>query len=183
MKNLIKATCILFGIAMAAPSWAIPIATVGSLDSLVANPGTTSPINSDDATEEAWVESLLGGIDVTYLSRNEGAFNFQTIDEISGAYAHTLTNTPTYFVIKIGTGGIGGPSHFLFENLSELSYAVFNLSDLGLNGIRNQNIGRISHISEFSAGSNRVPEPGTMALLAGGLVALGFASRRQQKHT
>lgn len=181
MKTLTKTICILFGLITTAPALAIPISTVGSLDTKIANTGNTEPANSGDATEEAWVESLLG-FDVSYVTRTNSN-NAVAVDGLSNTYAQQLVGTPDYFLIKIGTGGISALSHVLFENKDKLTYAAFTLSDLGLSGSGNQKIDRLSHISEFNSSNISVPEPATLALLISGLALISWSARRRQDHT
>ena len=97
-------------------------------------------------------------------------------------YAAELNFNPEYYLIKLGTGNTNLNSHYLFENIGELSYAVINFSDAGLDFTTTSfNIGRISHVGEFG-GTVDVPEPANLALFGLGIAALGL-SRKKQKST
>jgi len=177
MKNLIKTVCILLGLTMTAPVWAIPMSTVGSIDTYMSS---ISLANSGDATEEAWVQGEVGSTStIDYQDRTEEAgFGFMSVDGLTNTFAHSLIGTPDYFLIKIGTGKKSGvDSHYLFKNEISLDYAVFTFAQLGIT-----DLDPLSHISEFAyITTSTVSEPGTFALLAGGLIIALFARRRQQQ--
>jgi hypothetical protein len=136
---------------------------------------------SNPATEEDWVQSVLGDPTITFAGKTEGGFSFLN-NPGESVYAFDLLNEPDYYLLKLGQGATAsGDSHFLFQNLADLVWAVF---DLGISAIgAGDNPGIVSHISEFcidgECGGNEVPEPGVLGLLGLGLISLVVARRRK----
>ncbi len=158
---------------------------VGGLDSLY---DWTNLGDSSDAEEINWINQALGWTD-TQITWKYSVF--ETVDwtvtrEDANYFAHDLGNTTDYFMLKIGTGGLpsGTPSHYLFDNAEDLQWAVIDVTVFGTGN--NVNIGRVSHVTQFSdggtpPGSNPVPEPTTMALLGIGLLGVAAAGRKKIK--
>jgi len=185
VKTLLVAASCLF----ASHSYALTInggaTEVGDLDSIVALTNTLG--NSGDATELAWVESVLG---LTSGSLGFGAktedtdadWSWTQLDgpDYSTAYAFDLLTDPGYFLIKIGTGGLAdaNPEHFLYQNNQSNAFAVVDLLDLcpTCSSFNNFTIDRLSHIGEIGAAS--VPEPGTLALFGLGLLGLALGRKK-----
>ncbi len=165
-------SCLLFG----AGAQALTITDVGGEDTFL---DSTTLANSGDAFEEAWVESVLG-FDVTLdASYDSGAPDWQLIDGTTDVYASMLTTDPLYFLLKIGTGGTTLDSHYLFQNVGDLSWAVVDFSDVGIDfSVQNISIDRMSHVGEFDGTS--VPEPATLLLLGLGLIGLGLQRWRTE---
>lgn len=142
------------------------VTDVGGLDQLVQ--WTDSLSNSNPTTETNWVNSILNP-DTTFTVKTETVAYI----EVDGgeAWAFVLQSDPGYYIIK--------NAHFwaLFENKASLGWAVFNLTGLP----EDMNLGgsgelTISHASEFG-GTTRVPEPGSVGLIAAGILGLAAARR------
>jgi hypothetical protein len=161
--------------AIASPAWSIPLADVGGIDLLLAS---TKLADSGEATEENWVKSVLGLDDLVFETKNDGAFSWQAVDGMLGVWAQGLVTDPAYYLVKTGKKSAVGPghTHFLFDNLTDLSWAVVDLQVLGFDPSK-VNFTKISHISEFS-GAVEIPEPAVLALLAIGLLGLSVSRRR-----
>lgn len=151
---------------------------VGSIDMLVPHANNPADLpNSGDATELAWINSILEP-DVAYDSKlGSGEYTFELCMDCGDpthevyAFLFDLTN-PEYFMIKVGAKP-GDDSHYLFENKDSLSWGVVDITALGI-----KNISKFSHIGEFNP-STEVPEPGVLGLLGLGLIGLIVAHRRK----
>ncbi len=154
-------------------SWSLSITDVGSIDQFLSSSDLG---NSGAATEEAWVESVLG-FDVEYnAGYASSGSDWTLLDGETDIYAAELTDTPDYFLIKLGTGGTSLDSHYLFENIGDLAWAVVDFSEAGIDfTIQNISIDRMSHVGEF--GSINVPEPSSAILFGLGLLGLIFQRR------
>jgi hypothetical protein len=147
---------------------------VGGLDTLIA---ATTLANSGDATELAFVNSVLGtdfGFIGAKTDTSGGAGWLQT-NQVGTFAFEFITDEPSFFLIK--TGKTNGPDRdFLFQNNANLDWAVIALSDLEITSVTN--VGKISHIDEFGGG-NKVPEPGMLMLFGTGLLGLGIFGRKK----
>lgn len=179
--KILKFAGLALGMLFSTQSWAYTIdagaTEVGALDTILAE--TTLAI-SGEAEELAWVQSILGA-SATFDAKDEtGGGAFTLVDGETDVYAAGLTTNPAYFLLKVGDGGLAsGNTHFLYSNFAELSFAVVDLSDMGLvhkNGQSVIDVMRISHVSEFMG--QQVSAPGTLAMLGLGLI--GFAASRKR---
>ncbi|HEY9134625.1 MAG TPA: PEP-CTERM sorting domain-containing protein [Pseudomonadales bacterium] len=172
-----KLAALITALVLSTSSWAYMVGTtdVGGVDSIFAH---NTLADSSAAGEEAWVESLLG-YDVAISYKND-ATSWSLVNGETSIYASGLSSPTAYYIVKFGNGGISGlDSHYLYQNLDELMYAVIDL-DL-VSTAHNFNIGRVSHVTEFGAGTTDVPEPGTLMLLGLGLLGMLGASVRSKK--
>jgi len=194
MKNGLKTLGLFIFLTASTSGWALTINTttdVGGLDTFLESADLD---NSGFLTEEAWIQSILGsGATLTEQYDSIGS-DWTKVDGETDVFATKLKYDPEYFFIKIGTGGTGDKkngvpengvpengvpeidSHYLFENKSDLKWAVVDFSEAGIDfTINNIGIGRMSHVGEIDA--TNVPEPATLALLGLGLVGLGLRKR------
>ena len=185
MKTIFRTLLACTFISVTASANATLISDLGGIDNYI---GSANLGNSGSATEESWVESLLS-LDVTYEnSYSSGASNWTLVDDlgVDDVYYLALTETVDYFLIKLGNGGTSIHSHYLFENVGDLNYAVVDFSAAGVDfTINNISIGRMSHVGEFSSTvptsqSNHVSSPTVIALLLSGLSML-FTRRKSHK--
>ena len=177
MKKAFLSAAIIGAISMSSQASAFTITDVGGEDIFV---GSTTLSSSGDAAELAWVQDILNDQTITFSDKYDSyGSDWQLVDGETDVYAADLAFDPEYYLIKMGTGGTNIDSHFLFENIGDLSYAVVDFSDAGIDfSIKKLNIGRISHVGEFGSSTIDVPEPANLALFGLGIVALGFSRKR-----
>jgi len=161
---------------LSAPAWSIPMSTVGGVDDLL---GQTRLSNSGINTEVNWIESVLGiQIDNSLYSQTEvDASDWLRVDGTTGVFATDLVGDADWFLVKIGNNSGTTNTHFLFDNLGSLSYAVIDLVEMGFNSRNTLNIGKVSHLGSVPVAS--VPEPGTLALMSLGMLGFGIVRRRK----
>jgi hypothetical protein len=167
---------------MSNQSEAIPIGNVGAIDTFLS---TASLGNSSEATESAWVASKLGVASFTFEYKNNNATSWENVTGTAqnDIWAMGLFADPGYYLLKLGTGN-NGDTHYLFENVGELSWAVIDLSEILAGQGSSFNFGRVSHISEFDSSNVALitnPEPATIALLGIGIVGIAGAEVRRRR--
>lgn len=157
---------------------------VGSIDSL-SGYGNTG--NSKPATEIAFTNYLTGN---SYTSSDFDKFCDSTAicggmllkTSQAGVFAIYMATAPEFFLIKTGNGSSltqgSGPyacsskcDHFLFQNLSDTSFLVFSLTDMGFGA---RATGKISHIDSFGTATTSVPEPGALGMFGVGIGLIGL---------
>lgn len=172
-------TVLIFTLALvfSSNSNATLLTDVGGVDTFIAS----TSIKSGDKFELSWVHKILNDNTITLDDKyNSSSSDWSFVED--NIYSTQLINNPTYFLLKFGNGNTnGGDSHYLFENVGDLSFAVINFSGIGLFSVTNLNIGKISHVDEFDANpsqsqSNPIPEPMTISLFS--LALLGLARRK-----
>ena len=179
-RNHLRFFVALFLLILAAPSvCAMPF----GIDHKV---GEANLGNSGDAAEKQALADILG-VDVSTLVQDQKIDNANSLAVANGTdswYIDVNPNTPGWFLLKFGTGGIN-PSptadHFYFKNIAELDKLVWRndqVQNLSGGGGNNTNIGRLSHYTTYDP--NSVPEPLTLGLMGIGLIGVG-GTRRLRK--
>jgi hypothetical protein len=169
----------LFLVGMTGVAQAIPLSTVGSIDDLLYS---TTLGNSGEQTEVDWINLKLGTSYTTddYSQVNVNANEWSAVDSYPGVFAHTLATPTDYFLVKIGQNSGSSDTHFLFDNLASLYWAVIDLDEMGFNEKNMLEIGKVSHLGVVDG--TPVPEPATMLLFGTGLAGLaGMIRRRKEK--
>ena len=173
-------------ICLATPAAAIPIAVVGSVDNFLASAKLS---NSGKGQEESWISDVLGfAVNIDFKDDETAGSGWEFVTGSGDHWAHSLVTEPAHYLLKLGVGNSGADTHYLFENLAALSWAVIDKSALfggqalGAQTLRgnplNFNFGRVSHIAEID-GTVRLSEPGSIGLLMLGFALLGGLMARK----
>lgn len=154
-------------IALSNTAQAIPVATVGSVDTYL---GFCDGSNPSDANELACFNSF--GIFPTSTAKVQGLdLNLQLVDGTTNTYAQALPAgfTGDYFLLNTGnlTPGPGGPTFYtyVFQNLANVGYAVVTL-DLEAFELAIRNAGNVSHFTAISVSAVPLPAAAWMLLSA-----------------
>lgn len=181
MKTL-KKLALVSMLALSSPAWSIPLATVGGIDDLIAQTTLSNSGDGNENGELSWVEMVLG-IEINgslYSHTSTSASDWTAVDNDPGAFALALDGPADWFVIRIGANSGATSTHFLFDNLTSLNWAVIDLVEMGFSEKNTLNIGKISHISTGpNVPTTNVPEPGVLALMGLGLLGFGLMRRRK----
>jgi hypothetical protein len=174
------ASVILFS-CIAMPADAISVSVVGSVDNFLAS---TKLSNSRIATEESWVSGILGyTAKIDFRKNTTAGTGWELVNGSEDHWAHQLSTDPSYYLLKLGVGKSGADTHYLYENITALSWAVIDLSELLAGQNLDFNFGRISHISEIDGTTMDLSEPGSFALLVIGFGLLGSIIVRKFRAT
>ncbi len=151
--------------------------TSGGGLTFIANFTASNQSNSEIAT---LVTDYLGlmGHSVTYLGRQDGSGLATGIVSIDTASSNGgLSGTWT---LNAGTTGFMGTFVAIHAGGGQ-SDNLFSIDGPGTSGTWATNNGKaLSNFDLFGSSSTSVPEPGSLALLSIGLIALGWATRRRR---
>lgn len=148
---------------------------VGEVDTLKAS---ASLSNSGDQTEIEWIQDVLGASYTMSSKFDVTEVNWVETDQNSKVYATDLgLGAGDYFFIKIGNNAGTTDTHFLFNNLDSLAWAVINLeSSFGSDLFELKNIGKVSHIGNVGV----VPLPAAAWLFGSALIGFITLSNRRK---
>jgi hypothetical protein len=150
--------------------------------------------SSGDAAELAAMQDAVRnftGSDIVLVQDDKiNKVDFTPIENGVGSgqwYLDINPNTPGYFLLNFGIGGISGvtANTFFFENIGEMTKLVWSneqVQNITGGGGNNTNIGRLSHYVTYDPKFNQtgeIPEPATLALVGLGLFAIGAMRRRK----
>ncbi len=182
ISRVVKSVAAAVALTAGSSAWAIPSLTVGAVDNLLTSANLA---DNGKATEEAWVASVLG-FDVYIAERLDaglGEISAELVDGTAQTYAQYLASPTDYFIVKTGNGSVtdadgngAGDRWFLFENVGNPFYAVFDLAALGFPA--RVDIVKVSHVTQIR--TEDVPAPAAAMLFGLGLAGLGVASRRRK---
>lgn len=168
-------------VLFASSAYAIPITTVGAVDTILAQANVS---NSGTATEAAWIAGILGvnvnTINYTQVTNSGGSAWQQVTGGAAGLWAFNfaavgITN-PAVFLVKYGNATF---SHVLYTNNASFQYGVINLGAISPRA-GNITIMSVSHVGTAGSTPSQVPEPSSLLLLSGGAFAAASLIRRRK---
>lgn len=172
LKQLTVGITLALGLSALSHGYSLADSTdVGDLDTFVASTTQADLGNANPATEQAWIESILG-FPVLYEDKTEDVDLFIT-QESSTVVAFGLSSQPSHFVVKDST------TFALFSNNQSMDWGVLDLNQYF--GTHKLNDLQFSHVTEFASQLVPVPEPGTGALLLAGVAGIYLARRRSKR--
>lgn len=165
---------------IATPAGAIPVAVVGPVDHFLSSARLP---NSGTGAEESWVSAILGfAVNLDYRNATTASAGWEPVNGSADHWAHGLAADPAYYLLKLGVGNRGADTHYLYQNIANLSWAVIDLSDMLAGQNLDFNFGRISHISKFD-GTITLSEPGSFGMLIIGFGLLVWLMAKQSRYS
>lgn len=147
---------------------------VGELDNGL---HTTTGVLGSPESEAVWASEKLGfTVTASDDTKIDPAF-FTLVDDSDSVIAIELFTSPGYYLIK------DAQTTVLFENLASFDWAVLDLEVyFGTNKLEPDGSDGIflSHLTELSGDSVKVPEPGTLGLIGLGLAGIGLFRRKNK---
>jgi len=179
MKAFVRSVGFAAILLSASSVYAIPIGTVGGVDTVLASANLA---NSGSATEAAWIATILNvpvaSINYTQLASSGGSAWTQVTGGAAGLWAFDFgaagVTNPAVFLVKLGNATL---SHVLFQNNASFQYGVIDLGTFTPSH-GNITISSVSHVG--TAGTVSVPEPASLSLLLFGLAGLGARAYRKR---
>jgi hypothetical protein len=171
-------------VLFASSAYAIPITTVGGVDTIFAQANLPNSNGQPTGTEATWIASVLnvpvasigyqqltnsGGTGTLWTQVTGGALGLWAFD-----FAAAGITNPTYFLVRYGNATF---SHVLYTNNPSLAWGVI---DLGLINPLHGNV-TITSVSHVGTAGAQVPEPSSLLLLSGGAFAAASLIRRRRK--
>lgn len=178
--HILRSTFVAFMLLIGSQAHALLLSPGGEFTSETFYPMYNNP-------DEADVSAIVGAsVDLLYKD-NVGGVE-EGLAKFMASYDTTFSNTATdpadALISYVGGSVMTDASWLIVKDGSESpSWYLFDISSWdGIEDIQLSNFwpaqGAISHISIFGTDTTSVSEPGTLALLAFGLLGIGFASRR-----
>lgn len=171
MRKVFLTVLILFN--MVSAGWAYTLVSdstdVGQRDTLL----HWADLENSGQAEIDWIQSFFPDATISLKQTDFAANPWQQVD-FGDLWALQLFSGPEYFLVK--TGNTGSYTHYLFENLDELSWAVISLGDVNITGV--VGVDKISHVDEINGAP--VPEPGTVLLLGAGFLGAAIYGKRRR---
>lgn len=184
MRAFIRSLAVASMVLFASSAYAIPITTVGGVDTIIAQANLPNSNGSPTGTEATWIASVLNvpvnTIGYVQLPTSGGSAWQQVTGGAAGLWAFDfaaagITN-PLVFLVKYGNATY---SHVLYQNNPSSQYGVI---DLGSINPRSGNVSILSVSHVGTAGTiPQVPEPSSLLLLSGGAFAAASLIRRRRK--
>ena len=182
MRAFIRSLAVASMVLFASNAYAIPITTVGGVDTIIAQANLPNSNGQPTGTEATWIASILNvpvnTINYQQLTSSGGSAWQQVTGGAAGLWAFNfaaagITN-PLVFLVKYGNATY---SHVLYQNNPSSQWGVI---DLGLINPLHGNV-TITSVSHVGTAGTQVPEPSSLLLLSGGAFAAASLIRRRRK--
>ena len=181
MRALIRSLAVASMVLFASSAYAIPITTVGGVDTIIGQANLPNSNGQPTGTEATWIASVLNvpvsSIGYQQLPTSGGSAWQQVTGGASGLWAFDFAaagvTNPLVFLVKYGNATY---SHVLYSNQPSSRWGVIDLGSIEPSH-GNVTITSVSHVGTAGA---QVPEPSSLLLLSGGLFAAAGVLRRRK---